>query len=325
FTMSVENMDELEEWERTGYNPADEILSAEKIDSFFDHLFEALQAQRAKASYTATGHNRYLELRQSFGTSSNHPAYPDYPFSDALETAIAAAGIHRHALPQRTPTYMHDDGQLFVPQTDAAGKPAMISVVYPERPALPHRHITMGPRDMDHCPTLTWETLYRTVPLQPGQKYKSGYFAVNGERITHESEAFADEVLLVGNNDVDSLDQLTSLADEDILAFNPPLRGSYAQDRKKCTPGYRDTLYNSFVEAAGQPNMIRSLIPDIAFIKVSEPVQLGTGSNFVTAQPGDYIIRESQNGTPRVIAHDLVNNGRVRFIFPASAPNPRLN
>ncbi len=118
FTMSMEELLELEDWEARGYNPADEILPPEKLDAFFDCLFAAVRQtaqEKTGLCYTFSGRDRYLELRQSGGTSTSHPAWPDFPFSDALEAAIAIAGISRHALPRKRGLYAHEDGQLFVP------------------------------------------------------------------------------------------------------------------------------------------------------------------------------------------------------------------
>src|SRR5690606_20632882 len=130
--------------------------------------------------------------------------------------------IHRHALAQESAAvFLHHDGQLFVPRDHAStpGMKEMISVNYPGRPPLPYRAIKLGAADMDHCATLIWESLYRVVPLTPGQTYKSGYLAVNGKRIEYENIARDGEVLAIGNSDVEKTEDLRTLTDQDILAF----------------------------------------------------------------------------------------------------------
>lgn len=327
FEMSDEKIEQLEEWERTGYNPADAVLDGPVIDEFFETLLAAMRSTE-KLEYTSSGGHRYLDLRQSIGTASNHPAYPDRPFSVTIEAAIAVAGIHRHALPQNASCYLHNDGQLFVSRDKDSGY-GRVSVDYPGRPALPYRTLVLEPADMDHYPVLTWESLYRVVPLRPGQTYKYGWMTVAGERAEFEDTSRGAQALIIGNNDAGSTEALTRLTDEEIIAFHPSLRGSHATwQPEEYRPGYKSAFNNSFVEATADPRIVRSLIPGIAFMKAAEPVQFGCGSDFNVAQAGDFIIRESARSLPRVIAREMTENGRVRFILPPTgptAPKPRMN
>ncbi len=182
---------------------------------------------------------------------------------------------------------------------------------------------------MDQYPTLTWETFYRVVPLRPGQAYVSGYVSVTGKKVVYEDTAYENQVLAVGNNDVDRLETLWTLSDEDIIHGHPDLRGSFADRAENYEPGYRDENYGTSIEKTGRPNIVRHLYPKIAFMIATEAVQFGCGGSFVVAQPGDFIIREGKTSTPRVIGRSLVDQGRIRFILPPApngkAPKPSFN
>ncbi|MCB9990927.1 MAG: hypothetical protein H6867_06060 [Rhodospirillales bacterium] len=322
--------EQAREFNREAAQAIEAPLPAQTLDVFFDSLFEALK-NKTDFQHTAERRQegRFIELRQSAAISSLHPAYPDHPFSDDIETAIAKAGIDRGALPQSTGIILHDDGQMFVPQAQQ-GKPQwlMDTLNYPGKPDLPYQHLALQAKDMNHCPRLTWELLYRVVPLQAGQAFKTGWMTVSGSRTENEDIAGEDQVLVIGNSDVENPELLETLTDEQIINFHPSIKRSMAARRKEYQEGYEDRAYNMSVEAADQPNIMRKLIADIAYIKVKAPVQIGHGLSYAIAQPGDFIIRESERSAPRVIRKSSIDQGAVRFIVPpqdAAKPYPGLH
>ncbi len=312
-----------EEFNRKATEDMKNPVPPEQLDTFFDNLFTALKEKKEfQRPDTNCRNTFYIQLSKMTGASSDHPAFPETPFSDELENAMLAANIKRGQMPQNIWMYVHDDGHIFVSQ-----KWTRFSLDYPGKPELPYKHMAIKPEDMDSCPRLTWETLYRLVPLQPGQKYKSGWISILGERCEHEKTAREGEVITVSNSDVEDVALLESLSDEDILNFDPVIKLSLAEEERQYKDGYKNPHGKSYIEKTDKPNIVRHMLPDVAYMEVKEPVQIGYGWHFSVAKSGDFIIRDGEHSNPRVMRKETIESGKVRFVFPQGlqAPRPKLN
>ncbi|HEY8192033.1 MAG TPA: hypothetical protein VIG74_06380 [Alphaproteobacteria bacterium] len=289
---------------------------AAQLDTFFDTLYTALKEKKDFLHPYSHWNLNYIELEHSPSSSSDDPCYPDHPFSPELEAAIATSGIARGALPQKMRVYAHDDGQIFMPEKNEEIH-RMVSFDYPDRPPLSRRHTDIGMRDLDNCPRLVWETFYRVVPLQQGEKYKTYWQTVAGGRYENENTARRPgKVLTISRNDVRDPYLFESLSDEDIKNAHPGVLSASDDDAECYEPGYSHPIYKSRVEATSAPNIVRNISPDVAYMKVTEPMQLYCGTQYMTAEPGDFIIRESSNSMLRVIPRSAIDSGKVNFIFP---------
>ena len=112
-------------------------LSESTLDNFFDTLFEAVKLKACQTSSLTEFGSPYIELTQHLVRRTDDPAFPDYPFSDALEKAIESASISRGALPQSVIIRAYADGQLFVPSGNFSAY-QNIPIDYPGKPETPY-------------------------------------------------------------------------------------------------------------------------------------------------------------------------------------------
>ena len=90
-------------------------------------------------------------------------------------------------------------------------------------------------------------------------------------------------------------------------------------------------LYPTRGERTGSPHIINQYMDNIAYMIVDRPVQVGRFFDYDVAQPGDYIIRETEKSSPKIIRKQWIDEGKVTFVLPDAqnpAPGtkgPRLN
>lgn len=287
-------------------------VTQEQFRAYFDALYEYLKDGKAQAEKTSAKGETYIELGQEAGVSSDSPTYPDFAYSSGIEEAIKAAGIDRYAHMKGTHVWLHSDGQLYV-TNGAPGGPVVVPLDYPGRPA---PEFPLYPyfreQDMTNTYDTTWETFFRVVPLQEGQKYTRGYVAQDGTRQTREDTARKDRVLTLGQ--YESSVPLKDLTDEEILAFGPRITHSMADDAKEYVPGFEDKPHNARVEATDDPRIVRHLKGPVKVMDVTQKMAIGFASGFTIAEPGDKIIVEQAGYSPRVMKKASLENGNVRLI-----------
>lgn len=287
-------------------------VTEQQFRTYFDALFEGLKNGVAKPERTGEPGSNHYSLEQSFATSSNNPAWPDFPYSDVIELATAVSGISRHAHAKAHKVEVHDTGHLFVIK-ETNGKYAFHELDYPGSPLTDYvAKPTFTRDDMKDTRQVVWETFYRVVPLEEGQTFQSGWMTVAGTRAFHENTARAGQVLTVGH--YDSTVPLNELTDAEIIAGTDKITGSMDVDAKEYTAGYADERYQSQVEATDDPRIVRHLKGPVTVMDVTEKMALFTGMSFTIAKPGDKIIIEQEGYSPRVIRKESLDNGKVKFI-----------
>ncbi|HYD19044.1 MAG TPA: hypothetical protein VEF76_11245 [Patescibacteria group bacterium] len=287
-------------------------VSEAQFRVYFDVLYEGLKNGVEKTQRTYEPGSGYMKLERSFATSSNNPAYPDFPYSDVIEMAMAVSGVTRHMHGTGNHVAIHETGQLFVTQKSGE-RYQWQELPYPGAPEQPFASAPVyTAADMKGAKPVVWETFYRVVPLEEGQVYQSGWIAVDGNRYFHEGTARAGQVLTLGQ--YDSTVPLASLTDAEIIAGTEKITGSMASDAYEYAAGYIDERHQSSLEATDDPRIVRHLKGPVMALEVTEPLALHAGSSFVIAKPGDRIITEQEGYTPRVIRRESLESGKVRFI-----------
>ncbi|MDI1227573.1 MAG: hypothetical protein PSY14_07815 [bacterium] len=286
---------------------------------YFDALYEGLKNGVEKPERTSEKGNTHITLEQSFATSSNDPAYPDFPYSDVIEMATAVSGVSRHAHAKSHKVEIHDSGHLFVLK-ETNGKYAFHELDYPGSPLLDYvSKPSFTKDDMKDTRQMVWETFFRVVPLEEGQKYMSGWMTVANTRYFHENTARAGQVLTLGH--YESSVPLAELTDAEIIAGTEKITGSMRVDAAEYTAGYVSERSQTQIEATDDPRIVRHLKGPVTVMDVTEKMALFTGLSFVIAQPGDKIIIEQEGYSPRVMRKDSFDTGKVRLI-PFNPENP---
>lgn len=294
-------------------------VTERQFRAYFDALYEGLKNGVEKPERTGEPGHAHISLAQSFATSSDDPAYPDFPYSDVIEMATAVSGIPRHAHAKAHMVEIHDSGHVFVTK-EVNGQYRFAAFDYPGSPLGDYvAKPTFTKDDMKDTRQMVWEFFYRVVPLEEGQKYQSGWMTVAGTRAFREGTARAGQVLTVGHNE--SYVPLADLTDAEIIAGTDKISGSMAQDAKEYAAGYVNTSSQSHIEATGDPRIVRYLKGPVTVMEVTEKTALFAGSSFVIAQPGDRIVVEQQGSLPRLMRKELFDNGKVRFL-PFNPENP---
>ncbi len=287
-------------------------VTKKQFRTYFDALYEGLKNGVEKPERTGEKGNTHISLEQSFATSSNDPAYPDFPYSDVIEMATAVSGISRHAHAKAHKVEIHDSGHLFVLK-DTNGKYAYHELDYPGSPLLDYvAKPSFTKDDMVDTRQMVWETFFRVVPLEEGQKYQSGWMTVADTRHFRENTAREGQVLTLGH--YESSVPLTDLTDAEIIAGTEKISGSMSVDAEEYKAGYVDERHQSQVEATDDPRIVRHLKGPVTVMDVTEKTALFTGLSFVIAQPGDKIVIEQEGYSPRVMRKESIDTGKVRFI-----------
>ncbi len=299
-------------------------VTEQQFRAYFDVLYEGLKNGVEKPERTDEPGHTHIALEQSFGTSSDLPMYPDFPYSDVIEMAISVSGISRHAHAKAHKVEIHDSGHLFVIQ-QVSGQYRFVALDYPGSPLTDYVAMPSFTKDdMKDTKQVVWETLYRVVPLEEGQVYQSGWMSVANTRVFREHTARAGQVLTLGH--YESSVPLAELTDAEIIAGTEKITGSMAVDAKEYSAGYADARYHSQVEATDDPRIVRHLKGPVTVMDVTEKLSLFTGMSFIIAKPGDKIIIEGEGSHPRVIRKESLDTGRVKFIpfNPEKPPGVKL-
>lgn len=287
-------------------------VTEQQFRIYFDALYEGLKNGVEKPERTGEPNHTHISLEQSFATSSDNPAYPDFPYSDVIEMATAVSGISRHAHPKAHKVEIHDTGHLFVTR-EVNGQYRFVEFDYPGSPLTDYiAKPTFTRDDMKDTKQVVWETHFRVVPLEEGQKYQSGWMTVAGTRAFREHTARAGQVLTLGH--YESTVPLAELTDAEIIAGTDKITGSMATDADEYKAGYVSERHQSQVEATDDPRIVRHLKGPVTVMDVTEKMALFTGLSFIIAQPGDKIIIEQEGYSPRVIRKDSLETGKVKFI-----------
>ncbi|MDF3023350.1 MAG: hypothetical protein K0R10_711 [Alphaproteobacteria bacterium] len=287
-------------------------VTEQQFRTYFDALYEGLKNGVEKPERTGEPGHTHIALEQSFGTSSDLPMYPDFPYSDVIEMATAVSGISRHAHAKAHKVEIHDTGHLFVTK-EVNGQYRFVEFDYPGSPLLDYMaKPTFTKDDMKDTKQVVWETFFRVVPLEEGQKYQSGWMSVANTRVFRENTARAGQALTLGH--YESSVPLAELTDAEIIAGTEKITGSMAVDADEYTAGYASERSQSQVEATENPGIVRHLKGPVTVMDVTEKMSLFTGLSFVIAKPGDKIIIEQEGYSPRVIRKDSLDTGKVKFI-----------
>lgn len=295
-------------------------VTEQQFRAYFDALYEGLKNGVEKPARTDEKGHTHVALEQSFGKSSDNPAWPDFAYSDVIEMATAVSGVSRHAHAKAHKVEIHDTGHLFVTK-EVNGRYRFVEFDYPGSPIGDYVvKPTFTRDDMADTRQMVWEFLYRVVPLEEGQKYHSGWMTVADTRAFREGTARKGQVLTVGHND--STVPLADLTDEEIIAGTEKITGSMALDAKEYTPGHVDTYSQSHIEATDDPRIVRYLKGPVTVMDVTEKMALFTGSSFIIAKPGDRIVVEQEGSHPRVMRKEHFDSGKIRFLpfDPAKPP-----
>lgn len=322
------------EFDRAAMEEISQPLPPEQIDLFFDELFR--ETKRKAADITANNPRvpiNFIMLEQSPVTSSQSPAFPDHPFTDVIEIAMNRAEIDRGRMPQRGYVEFYSDGQMFVKRSVTRDKmPPTVELDYPQKPVLPYKHFPMTAESMDSCPQLSWKLTYRIVPLEEGQEYRVTWPQVGGgQYVSPTNIASKGEAIFIQRHEFLNPDDFDTMSDEDIIALHPSVKMLSVRNLESVMGGTDYLYFKMRVETTDKPNIIHEYMENIAYMVVNRPLQIGRGFEYRVVQPGDYIIRESEKSSPRVISKALIERGAVNFIFPdkeSPAPGtkgPRFN
>ena len=244
------------------------------------------------------------------------------------------AEIERGQLPQFGYVDIYSDGQMFV-RTTVHGQTERdyFSEVfdYPNKPDLPYQHFSLTAETMDTYPRLSRKLTYRVVPLEEGQECRTAFPTVSGNKfVSDPRKAAAGEAILIQPHEFANPEDFELMRDEDITADNPAILGLSIMEVDRVLDGTVH-LYPTRGERTDKPNVIHHYMDDIAFMIVNRPVQIGRTFSYTVAQPGDFIIRETEKSYPKIIKKKWIDEGKVTFILPDEknpAPGtrgPRLN
>ncbi len=275
---------------------------------FLRTLRNDLESQ-AYATQTTGGQTHFIAIGRISAVTTQ---YPVFPFDKYTEHALEKSGIDRKFLMGKAPFYLHDDGQILVPELLDNKRGAVKSLPYPRQPDLPYTLVNVFEEDMAHCPQFIWQTDYRVVPLREGQPVKWVYPDVYGKRVEYDEIAQKDDVAVVTISGL-ATGTLNDPSDDDIIMGAGNVIQNRICQREEFTPGY-DRLWGLFIQATGQPSIVREISAPFPVMDVREPVQIHLGHAFSTAAVGDKLIIESKDSAPRVIRKKWLDDRHVVFV-----------
>ena len=316
-------------FDRAAMAEISEPLTPEQIDTFFDELFHETKFKAVKVIEDNPNVKfNFIELNRSavmVGTDGF------FSFCDEIEMAMNRADIPRGKLPQFGNLDIYSDGQMFVRETQSGERVHSVMFDYPNKPALPYKHFSLTAQDMDSYPRLSRKNTYRVVPLEEGQQYRVTFPMVGGKQFVSEPRrANEGDAILIQRHEFADPKDFDLLSNEDIINLHPSVRSFGVNNPERILDGTAH-LYPTRGERTGSPHIINQYMDNIAYMIVDRPVQVGRFFDYDVAQPGDYIIRETEKSSPKIIRKQWIDEGKVTFVLPDAqnpAPGtkgPRLN